>query len=722
MAWAVQRETGSIVHVSMLWKAQNGLQCGCVCPSCHSPLQAVNIDKDASHFAKPNTLGQFFRHTVGQPTHKCAIVAARLAALQLLVECDEILLPAPARRVEIRGASGKVYIGWSSGKPVQTRIRHRVWVDNQTARLTLKVGQVIQIQLTGIREVSAHGMVDGIIEIRIDDPEVASWSREQILARATLDGDSSCWLRHWDDEALTAAARRDAEAQAAEHSDFVPPELARLVGLSQSLLSESVLHWVVKELLAEAQSVRTPSHDQEVTSTYASGMGVRREMLHWPAETLALSKARLEQRVDNIIPDVRCWARDAAGHAFDLFVEVVVTNPVSPQKLARVRALGSACLVVDLRKLNISGTVRREVLRKEVLHDIGHKTWLHHPLIDARRQETLQRLNAHMRRQEALLRQAEMRKDNLQSMPPATLLRELAVTLHRDWLDLPPLTGAWTTVELTTSLTKRGISGSEDPFLLKKQGLLWHLEAIRFAGSPRKRITHEAPADLFLVAMRHPALRQFTTLLVWAIRAYRSPTSAQQCTVLREAFATVRASIDRGEMTYARPSTYDALVSAMYPPLADSIAQLDGTVQHANKLQLELLKKQQQEAKARQEAVEQQKRIEIEKALQLAAESAERNYRAAFAALSGQAWNPDRGMTRYSEQAQKNVRYLRTQAKGASAVDKFALVKSAWQAREDGLPFPDWLARQELKTAGQLQACAEILEAACLKLGDISVS
>ena len=61
MAWAILSETGSIVHVSMLGKAQKGLLCGCVCPSCKGTLQAVNVDKDATHFAKPNTRGQFFR-------------------------------------------------------------------------------------------------------------------------------------------------------------------------------------------------------------------------------------------------------------------------------------------------------------------------------------------------------------------------------------------------------------------------------------------------------------------------------------------------------------------------------------------------------------------------------------------------------------------------------------------------------------------------------------
>lgn len=715
MAWAVRSETGSIVHVSMLGKAQKGLLCGCVCPSCKGTLQAVNVDKDATHFAKPNTRGQFFRHASGQQTHGCAIIAARMAALQLLYAHDLIILPAPTRRVAVRGASGHQYVGLAHGERLQAKVRYRVWVDEQTARLTLDDGHVIQIQLSSVREFNSEG-VHGVIEIRIDDPEVSSWTPQQILERATLDGETSCWIRHWDDQALSDTARRDAEEQAADNSDLIPSELAHLVGQATSMLSESVLHWAVKEILAQAQSVRTPSHVEQITSTYPSHISLKGKPLHWTSETLQLSQATLEQRVGNVIPDIRCQAHDSSGNAFDLFVEVVVTNPVSEQKLVKIREIGSACLEIDLRKLRISGRVKREKLRQEVLYETDLKTWLHHPLIYASRQLALQSLNVDVQRQEELFQKRAARNEGLQSMRSADLLQEFALTLRWQWSDSNPEPDAWTAEELTTSLITRGFSGLSHQTLLSKHGLLWHLETIRSNKSSRGRITDMNPAELFSMAMRDISISPYITLLVRAIQRYRPPMSTQQRKFLEQSFAVIRTSIDRGEHTYARPNTYDSLVSAIYPELAADIADVVGTIRHAKQLQQELAEKRRQDERSKQEARTQQQLIEQEEASRLAADKAERDYRAALEELSVQEWNQDRGMTRYSEQAQKNVTYLGRGEKRKLLFDKFALVDSAWKARERGQPFADWLAIQEPKTAGNLQDCTEFLVAARLVL------
>lgn len=712
MAWAVVAETGSIVHVSMLGKTQKGRQCGCLCPSCKGTLQAVNVDKDASHFAKPNTRGQFFRHDSGQQTHGCAIIAARMAALHLLYEHDLIVLPAPTQRVTVRGASGHQYVGLAHGKRLQARIRYKVWVDEQTARLTLNDGRVIQIQLSSVREVNSEG-VHGIIEIRIDDPEVSSWTPQQIFERATLDGETSCWIHHWDDQALSDTARRDAEEQAADNSDFIPPELAHLADQATSLISESVLHWAVKEILAQAQSIRTPSHVDQIMSTYPSHI-VKELELRWNSETLHLSQAKLEQRVGNVIPDIRCLARDSSGRNFDLFVEVVVTNPVSSQKLARIREIGSACLEIDLRKLRISGRVKREKLRQEVVGEIGLKAWLYHPLIDANRKSALQNLNNDVQKQEELFKKNIARSIKLQSMSSADLLREFALALRLQWSDSSPKPDAWTTDELVTSLTAQGFSGLSSQDLLSKRGLLWHLETIRSNQPFEPRSAEVNLAELFSAATKDVSLRPYITLLVRAIQKYRPPMSARQRTFLKQAFASIRSSIDRGELTYARPNTVDSLISAIYPELAADIADPVGTIQHARNLQQEFIEKQRQDDRKKQEEKARELRSYEEEAKRIAADKAKRDYTVTLEALSVQNWNQDRGMTRYSEQAQKNVRYFGHRPKRSFRFDKLSLVKSAWNAREHGRPFAEWLSIQEPKTAENLQDCTECLVAAGL--------
>lgn len=712
MAWAVLLETGSIVHVSMLGKAQKGLQCGCVCPSCKGALQAVNVDKDASHFAKPNTRGQFFRHDSGQQTHGCGIIAARMAALQLLYVHDSIMLPAPTHRVAVRGASGHQYVGLAYGERLQAKVRYRVWVDEQTARLTLDDGRIIQIQLSSVREVNCEG-VHGIIEIRIDDPEVSSWTPQQILERATIDGETSCWIRHWDDQALSDTARRDAEEQAADNSDFVPPELAHLVGQATSMISESVLHWAVKEILAQTQSIRTPSHVEKIRSTYSSRI-VKNRTLQWDSETLKLSQAKLEQRIGNVIPDIRCQARDSSGKDFDLFVEVVVTNPVSEQKLVRIREIGSACLEIDLRKLRISGRIKREKLRQEVLYETDLKTWLHHPIISASGELALQSLNVEVQQQENLFQKKAARNEELHLMGSADLLKEFALALRWQWSELNPAPDAWTTEELTNALTAKGFSGLSHQTLISRNGLLWHIETIRSNKSPRGHITDMSPAELFSTAMRDISIRPYITLLVRAIQRYRPPMSTQQRKFLKQSFAVIRTSIDCGEQTYARPNTYDSLISAIYPELAEDIADPVGSIGYAKQIQLRLEEKQRQDERTRQVELAQQLRIHQEQAERLASDKAEREYIAAFEALSVHKWNQDRGMTRFSEQAQKNVTYLGLSPRRTFLFDKFALVASGWKARERGLPFADWLSIQTPRTAGNLQDCTECLVAAGL--------
>lgn len=714
MAWAVLSATGGIVHVGELSKAQNGLRCGCECPSCKGALQAVNVDKEDSHFVKPNTRGKFFRHDSGQQTNGCAVIAARMAALRLLYEHDSIDLPAPTRQVAVQGASGYQYFGVAQGKPLRAKIRYREWIDEQTARLTLPDGKVIQIQLSSVTQVNSEG-VHGVIEIRVDDPEVSSWTREKILARATLDGSMSCWIRHWDDQELSETAKRDAEEKAIDSSDFIPPELAHLAGQAASMVSESVLHWAVKEILAEAQLVKTPSHVEQITSTYVSRIA-KDKRWYWSSGTLQLSQAKLEQRVGNVIPDIHCKADDGLGNFYDLFVEVVVTNPVSEQKLAKIRQIGIACLEIDLRRLCISGTVKREKLRQAVLEETGLKKWLYHPFIEERKKDAIQSLNAEVQQQEALFRKIQARKEELQSMSSADLMRNFALTLRWQWSDSHPMPEAWTMDELTTSLTDRGFYGLSQKVLTSKHGLLWHLETIRLIKSSSEPIVEVSLAELFSMAMRDISLRPFMTLLIWAIRTYRPPMTPRQRNFFRQSFAEIRASIDRGELTYARPETYDSLVSAVYPELTDDIAKDFGTIRLAQQRQQELAEKQRQHERIEQEARAQQQQVEREDASRIAAAKVKLDYLAASEALAMKVWDQDRGMTRYSEQAQKNVTYWQRQTNGTLSFDKFAVVKSAWAARERGMSFANWLSIQEPKTAKNVQDCTECLVAARLVL------
>jgi hypothetical protein len=70
----------ALIHIS---QAEPGIACGCVCPSCQSPLIARKGAIKVPHFAHQN----------GQPCHNAVGSALHRASKQLLSECREITLP-----------------------------------------------------------------------------------------------------------------------------------------------------------------------------------------------------------------------------------------------------------------------------------------------------------------------------------------------------------------------------------------------------------------------------------------------------------------------------------------------------------------------------------------------------------------------------------------------------------------------------------------------------
>lgn len=86
MRWAVRESIGQAVSILQLARRETGLACQCICPTCSSPLQAVNAGVGPEHFERKNARGQFFWHQTGQQRETCRLIIARLAALQLRID------------------------------------------------------------------------------------------------------------------------------------------------------------------------------------------------------------------------------------------------------------------------------------------------------------------------------------------------------------------------------------------------------------------------------------------------------------------------------------------------------------------------------------------------------------------------------------------------------------------------------------------------------------
>ncbi|RYE42368.1 MAG: hypothetical protein EOP24_32925 [Hyphomicrobiales bacterium] len=345
MCWALDKESRHL-DVSELDREHTGLRCDCICPGCEAVLQAANAGLDGSHFSKKGTGGMSFRHHTGHQKDRCLLLAARMAALELLFKRQEIDIPPPRRRASIHGASGQIFSAEAVGQRELVRIRAREWVDSQAARLTLEDGRVILLTLDSSFAVDDAGVYSGVITIRVNDPAIASWTREEILANAVVDDGLLCWQRHWQDQALEAEAMRQAEDAAVQLLDHLPGRGQDYEGLTVAQRSESVLHGAIRMILEKAGGLTVPPYAFEEKVALLNGK-TWSETYGFQFGFLRMVDVRLEKVLGRIVPDVLCRACTQEDD-FPLMIEVIVTPPRHAGEAA-AHPISGSCLPADRR-------------------------------------------------------------------------------------------------------------------------------------------------------------------------------------------------------------------------------------------------------------------------------------------------------------------------------------------------------------------------------------
>jgi hypothetical protein len=118
MTWARDIATGSPVYIMELGPDRNGGHCGCECVGCEQPLRAANAGKiQGTYIQKPH-----FKHSAGAARDSCLVLAARAAALQLLLEEGVIDLPPRTVSVSRQGLSGVSYEGTAEIRAERRRV------------------------------------------------------------------------------------------------------------------------------------------------------------------------------------------------------------------------------------------------------------------------------------------------------------------------------------------------------------------------------------------------------------------------------------------------------------------------------------------------------------------------------------------------------------------------------------------------------------------------
>ncbi|MBG6083022.1 hypothetical protein IWX58_004772 [Rubrivivax gelatinosus] len=731
MAWAIDTTTRRPVYVGQIPKERTGLLCNCQCPACGATLQAVN----AGEKPQPGKHAPFFRHHTGQQGPSCKFRVAELAALDLLANRGEIVIPAPRRTAVRAGVSGFLYHAEQQGAQVVERIIERRNVSNAEVLLTLESGRQVVLVLRGHENVGEYGSVFAVISVQVDDPEVALLSPAEILERSQLTPEWVRLLKHQDDAVLQRAADDEARRHALECLDIDPAELNLPEGATRKQASESLLHWAIKNALLEVGSLRTPEHREALTLREADGTPHSTEFV-FPSTRLVVRESVGERAFDGYRPDIHCLAHDTAGRlgTFALHVEVAVTSKVTRTKLELIERDGTACIELDVGRFSSGGRTTLTSLRQLVSEDVSCKAWLFHPQLSALRDQALAQLraacnaaerakrlakaDAQRLRQEreeeerqrlALVeeqRQATRRRlQSLRGLAKDAVAQELRRVLECRWEQQPEVSSdgtTWNRGEFELAAADVWHTAALNATITEPAGVAWRLSRISkaaCAGEPLHYAETVPDPD---------SLRSWAGLLHLAIEVSGVSIAAGEEQAYSRGAQRVMDSLRAGESTYVRQTHLDELLAAMYPELGDVFAQSLGTGRYVDEVDAERRLRQEVERAA-------------DDALALAQREAELLACRAQSVGQGWIWKP-LNMTPSAERAVSNLSLMTRPA--APRTELVALVRAAWDARQAGAPFGAWFTARSYASPQDVDEARVALETAFLiesKLNSIRI-
>lgn len=134
--------------------------------------------------------------------------------------------------------------------------------------------------------------------------------------------------------------------------------------------NESVLHRLSKQIIEWECLVSTPKSEVNV-EYYDISDQVHKKSHIDESKVLSVDSVSLELASIGFIPDVTC---NASGKK--LYIEIVVSNDVSEEKLEKVKLDGTPMLVIDMSDYSAMDTL--DTLKQGVIYD-APRYWAHHP-------------------------------------------------------------------------------------------------------------------------------------------------------------------------------------------------------------------------------------------------------------------------------------------------------------------------------------------------------
>lgn len=579
LAWARDTLTGAPVYVFELGKERAAGKCGCECPSCESPLIAVNAAK-VTFRRRPH-----FRHVSGAESSECLFLAARLAAMHLLQLQGVFMLPRRTMSGRVVGLSGMEHKAWVEMPPERVRISHFDFSDRIAAILTLEDGRKLRVQLTGSTSTPADSdsLVIPTILLELNDTALASMSPDELRSRLTLVPENLCWISHWNDSQMKGQAEQAAADLADSLMDLTPVESSTLEGVDPAFRRETLLHLEVKKILAESKEIMVPTLQVRVSGMAASGEKVER-LWERQSELVPITDVQLEQKFGRVIPDV--IARVPPNHCDLLMIEVTVTNHIDDERLFRIRESNYPVLEIDLSLSG--GLISREDLKTLVVYGLETKHWLHHPMLAEQEKildmEVTSRLNE--------IDQNEFKRQEYLKCVLATPIEDIA---HK-YLNCVASLADFDREDMVNDERRQEIENAKDALseVARKleihgypeaanenltdgrQGIVSRILSIK----ANKGIGYRLDSAMAVMnAIRQSSARNSSnhTLYLIAEKVYRSGESANIPEWYGAWVTEIKASIGRGEVTYIRDGKFDRLLSLLFPEMAAGLTHGYGT-------------------------------------------------------------------------------------------------------------------------------------------------
>ncbi|KPF70328.1 hypothetical protein IP84_00800 [beta proteobacterium AAP99] len=570
MAWAIDDDTDRPIYIGTLPEDRRAGRCRCRCPACGASLTGVNVAREdwvnRPHFRHPNDSGKT----------DCSVLAARVAALELLRTKGILVLPGRRVSRHFRGLSGADHTGSAELPRERVRVKDAVLIDRARAKLILDGGREVLVILTGettLTDTPEGGKVVATISMDFSAEELAGMTPDELWDKVQLIGEAGCWLSHWGDAALGELAEAQALKRAELALDWWSGSNDEFADVPSELRRETVLHLEVKRIIEAAQTIMVPDRTVTATLTRTRFAPVPRRTI--PGEHLSITNVRLERPIARTVPDVLCTALGRFhGHLDPFAIEVTVTNKIGLERIARLRRSVKACLEIDLSAM--SGPINRDELRDLVLRGIKGKRWLVYPdgpivhqlhLEDeaAEAQRAAQRLAALPPAPPTAAQLAQKAQDaaaEYLAAARAYMQAPAAGTLNRSDSDADASYDvAW---DAAVRLAEYGFPFGTEPAMLSSAGLLGTVLSLK-----EQRPLHadyRSMADL-LAAIQQASDLQHTVTILIAYRCYAPNVDP----VVRERFEAWADQIrqrwrDRDPLL-KRSNRYDKLLALCFPEM-----------------------------------------------------------------------------------------------------------------------------------------------------------